>query len=706
MRHERVKSLPPKKKRRPVLEVALGVVAVVVMANLDSLVGMGLHPELPYFDQEHLIVGGISALVTALLVVLFAAYTGSRRANEEALAEKDKFLTNVFDSIQDGISILDKDFTIVRTNPTMEKVFARKLPLQGRKCYEAYHDRAEPCEPCPSRETLRSGGPQTKVFSFRENGEDVWLEFFSYPFYDCSRERIIGVVEFIRNVTAQKRLEVARRESELNYRHLFYAVNDGILTIDLEGRVLEVNDVFFKRLGYRRDEILKMTPKDFDAPEYALKVIERIEEVRRNGSAIFETAHVTSEGNVIPIEMSATLIEYKGKPAILAIARDITERKRAEERLKESELKFRTLFETTPDDIALVGLDGMMLLCNRQAALMHGYERPEEMIGRQFLDFVAPEEQQRALIDLQVLAKAGMIRGEYLFLKKDGSRFSVEVSATLMTDAQGNPKAMLGVVRDITERKSAEREIRQLNEELELKVEERTKQLLEAQDELVRREKLATLGRIAGCVGHELRNPLGVMNNAVYFLQMTLTDADDITKEYLDIIKGEILGAERIVGDLLDAVRTRPPQPQTVPAEDLVRMSLEKCMVPADVRVEVDIEKNLAVRVDPLQMKQAFLNLINNAAEAMPDGGLLEIKAEDCGQFARFTFRDEGAGISPENMKKLFQPLFTTKARGIGLGLVVVKNLAEANGGRISVLSEVGKGTAAVVEAPAGEVSA
>ena len=185
---------------------------------------------------------------------------------------------------------------------------------------------------------------------------------------------------------------------------------------------------------------------------------------------------------------------------------------------------------------------------------------------------------------------------------------------------------------------------------------------------------------------------------------MVLSDADEKTGEYLDIIKNEIAGAERIVSDLLDSVRIRPPQRRRVQAEGLIRASLEKCRIPQKVKVDVRAKTQQTVLVDPLQTRQVFINLINNGVEAMPAGGTLSIESEnDPDGRVRFTIRDEGAGIRPGDMGKLFQPLFTTKARGIGLGLVVVKNLTEANKGTIDVESEVGKGTTFTLTLPAAE---
>lgn len=256
---------------------------------------------------------------------------------------------------------------------------------------------------------------------------------------------------------------------------------------------------------------------------------------------------------------------------------------------------------------------------------------------------------------------------------------------------------------EISERKQAEEKIRTLNEELEAKVQERTRQLLAAQEELVRKEKLALLGQVADTVGHELRNPLGVMNNAVYFLQAVLSDADETIKEYLGIIKDEIADAERIVSDLLDAVRIKPPRPEVVDIADVIDQTLRKCDIPPSVTVSLDIPATLStVRADPMHLHQIFWNLITNSLEAMAQGGTLAIRVEEeqIAHTLRISVQDSGIGITSEQQAKLFQPLFTTKVRRIGLGLVVVKNLAQVNGGSVAMESYPGEGSTFTVTLP------
>jgi polar amino acid transport system substrate-binding protein len=254
---------------------------------------------------------------------------------------------------------------------------------------------------------------------------------------------------------------------------------------------------------------------------------------------------------------------------------------------------------------------------------------------------------------------------------------------------------------EITRREQAEEALKEYSERLEEMVEARTKELQEAQEQLVRREKLAVLGQLAGGVGHELRNPLGVISNAVYFLEMTLSNADEATREYMEMISSEVRSATKIISDLLDFARTRPAEGESVVTSELIAQALQKRPPPERVQVATEIASDLPpAYVDPEQMGLVLGNLVINAYQAMPEGGSLTISARLEGDRIAISVADTGCGISEAHMAKLFEPLFTTKARGIGLGLAVSKSLVEANDGSIEVESEVGKGTNFTVRLP------
>jgi len=247
--------------------------------------------------------------------------------------------------------------------------------------------------------------------------------------------------------------------------------------------------------------------------------------------------------------------------------------------------------------------------------------------------------------------------------------------------------------KEIVERKRAEEALK-----------ESYKELKAAQEQLVRHEKLAILGQLAGGVGHELRNPLGVISNAIYFLQMTLSEADETTREYLEMISSEVSNADTIVSDLLDFSRVKAVEREETSVSGLVSQVLEKQPTPENVEVTIAIPPDLpAVFVDSGKIGQVLSNLVTNACQVMPEGGKLTISAQAEKEKVSFSITDTGCGISRENMKNIFEPLFTTKARGIGLGLPVSRSIVEANGGSIKAESEEGKGSTFTLILPTRE---
>ena len=241
--------------------------------------------------------------------------------------------------------------------------------------------------------------------------------------------------------------------------------------------------------------------------------------------------------------------------------------------------------------------------------------------------------------------------------------------------------------------------------ELEGMVEQRTRELRETQEKLVRQERLATLGQVAGSIGHELRNPLGVISNAIYFLKMAQPDAGATIKEYLDIIENETRASDKFITELLDFTRIKAVKREPVLVSELVRQTLERYPAPPSVEVALQITPNLPpVYADSQHIVQVLGNLAVNACQAMSDGGKLVLSALAQGNMISIAVQDTGMGIPPENMVKIFEPLFTTKIKGIGLGLSVSQKLAEANGGRIEAQSQRGKGSTFTLYLPVYEV--
>jgi signal transduction histidine kinase len=258
---------------------------------------------------------------------------------------------------------------------------------------------------------------------------------------------------------------------------------------------------------------------------------------------------------------------------------------------------------------------------------------------------------------------------------------------------------------EAAQRKQVENEVLQLNASLEQRVAERTRELQEAQEKIMRQEKLAVLGQMAGSVGHELRNPMGVINSAIYYLKLVQPEADDKVKKHLAMIEQEVHKAEMIIHDLLDFARGVTADRELVSIPVLVKSVLVHFPPPASVEVMDNQPADLPkVFADPRQIELVLGNLMVNAYQAMPKGGQLSITSKKSfvkkTPFVCITLKDAGTGIAPENMVKLFEPLFTTKTKGIGLGLAISKKYVDANKGRIEVQSEPGQGSTFTVYLP------
>ncbi len=375
------------------------------------------------------------------------------------------------------------------------------------------------------------------------------------------------------------------------------------------------------------------------------------------------------------------------------------EKAQAEEALRESEEKFRLIAESSIDTIYQLDLEGNIVFMNTAGARMYGYEA-EEMKGLNFRSLLTEERLSEGEEYVRQVLSGQGVRGEMYVKHKEGHEFPIYLSMASV-EKEGEIVGFSGASRDITERKRAEEALKEYSERLEGMVEERTKELREAQEQLIRREKLAVLGQLAGGVSHELRGPLGAITTAAYFLDNAMEGPDPEVKRMLAIIMRQVRTSERIIRSLLDFARTKVPVRQAMDVNAVVQEALSRTAVPENVEVVSQLDEELpTIPADPDQLGHAFGNIILNAVQAMPDGGHLVVETALRAEWVAVSFTDTGVGISKENLGKLFEPLFTTKAQGIGLGLAVTRTLVEEHGGAIEVQSEEGQGSTFTVRLP------
>jgi PAS domain S-box-containing protein len=336
------------------------------------------------------------------------------------------------------------------------------------------------------------------------------------------------------------------------------------------------------------------------------------------------------------------------------------------------------------------------------ATAFTGYA-PEDYYVDPDLIFKLTHPDDRHILESLINGRADITKPVTLrWVRKDGEVIWTEQRNVPVYDEGGNLVALEGIARDITAQKKAELELEAYSNKLEEMVTERTRELERAQQELVIKEKMATLGQLAGSVGHELRNPLGVINNAAYILDSAISKENLKARKYTRMIASQVQRSNKIISDLLNFAGNPVAEKTNVAIPGLIEQVLRNLAPPEDVQVETRIKSRLPlVLADPLHIEQVLINLISNAYQAMPEGGSLLVEATVKKGEVHISIKDNGTGITPHDMPKLFTPLFTTKVHGIGLGLATSKKLAEANGGRIEVSSKPGEGSIFTLALPA-----
>jgi len=322
------------------------------------------------------------------------------------------------------------------------------------------------------------------------DGAMEYVEVFKTPVYDASGA-IIGIQGIFWDITASKRAEEALIENEERLRALFEGIDDAIFVHDDDGHILDCNEAACRRLGYTREELLTMTTRDIDDPEFAKGFQERLERQQREGRHTCEGIHVTKSGSRIPVDINTSTIRYKNDKAVLALMRDITERKQAEYALQESQRRFKELADLLPQTVFEMDITGTFTFTNRFGLQAFGYTEEEFECGINIMQVLAPADLEKARDDIARIAQGENRSGiEYTAMRKDKTTFPAMVyTSAIMKEGQFD--GLRGFIIDITEQKKAEEERQKLERQIQVKAEEE-RQKLERQIQVS--QKLESLG--------------------------------------------------------------------------------------------------------------------------------------------------------------------------------------------------------------------
>jgi PAS domain S-box-containing protein len=359
---------------------------------------------------------------------------------------------------------------------------------------------------------------------------------------------------------------------------------------------------------------------------------------------------------------------------IVVLFRDITERKKTEDAVRAGEERLKIYLESTPVAVFVANREGKYIYVNQGARDLLQYSN-DELLSMSIPQVLHEQSLSEGLKQFALLKQTGKSKSELCLKRKDGSPVYVILAAIELPN--GN---LIANCEDITERK-------ELEKQLQVK------------------ERLAVIGSTAGMVGHDIRNPLQAIVSDVFLLKGYLTNSlepkiEEDVQESLNGIEKNVLYIDKIVADLQDFARTLSPEYSAVSLIEIVTNALKTIELPGNIKLVIDVKDNTTIRTDPTFLQRAITNLVNNSIQAMPNGGTLTVRGSVDNSKTIIAVGDTGMGIPEQVKAKLFTPMTTTKAKGQGLGLAVVKRLVESLNGTVSFESEVGKGTKFIIQLP------
>ena len=382
----------------------------------------------------------------------------------------------LIDELPLGVAVMDTEHNVVMVNESLAKMIGKPASeFVGRKCFQEFEKREAVCPHCPGVVAMATGkAASAETSGFRADGSVFHVSNRAVPDYGPDGE-ITGFIELVEDITERKRGEQALRESEEHFRTLFNNIADSICIHDAtDARILHANDAALRRFGYTYEEFTRLAPQDVDVLQEEADVRETFARIHREGSVLFETVHRTKDGETFPAEVHAHLVDYKGHPVILAVSRDTTERKRAEQALRDSEALYSSLVQTLPLNIKRKDLQGRITFANKEYCTLKKCPL-DELIGKTVFDLFPREQAEKYQRDDQTVIETGQILREVeefpISDRKDGF---VEVVKSPVCDSSGKVVGVQVAFWDVTDRKRAEEALRESEQRYRLLAENAT----------------------------------------------------------------------------------------------------------------------------------------------------------------------------------------------------------------------------------------
>jgi PAS domain S-box-containing protein len=488
----------------------------------------------------------------------------------------------------------------------------------------------------------------------------------------------------LKDVTASRQAERVLQESELLFREVFNHANDAVFLLERTphgpGNYLLVNDKAVRMLGYSKEELLELSPRDIVPEETQKKIMPVvIKKLLKDGHATFESSHRRKDGSIYPVEVSTHTFRYKEKDVDLSIVRDITERKRAEELARESEVRFRTVFENAGDAIAVHDPEGNFVEVNDVICRRLGYSR-EELLTMKVVDVDDPVHARNVEGRIRELTKNGHIVFETVHNTRDGRQITEEVSAVLIH--LGNKPYVMSIARDITERK-----------ELEKEMEHHAQELRKFSTSLAAANKKFTL--LSSVTRHDINNQLTMLRGYLAILEDSKPAPSQ--EEYFQKASAAAQRISAMIHFTKEYEQIGVSSPAWQDLCTLVETAAKQTQL-GKINVKNELTGGIEVFADPLIIK-VFYNLMDNAVRYGGKITTIRFSVEESGDDQIIVCEDDGVGVVIEEKAKVFDREF---GKNTGLGLFLSREILDITGITITETGEPGKGARFEMVVPDG----
>lgn len=633
-----------------------------------------------------------------------------RTRMERELQESNQFNATVISGLPIGVAMYDESGQCVMVNEDVAKnVGATREQLLAQNFHDIASWKKSGMYDAATKSIDTGTIQRMQTEHMTSFGKEVAFDAWLRPILVGDKKYLLVM---LKDISERRRDEKRIRDQA----QIIDQIHDSVITTDLDGYITSWNKGAERIFGYSvKEAVNKHISLLYPESERATLQAKAIEPLVEKGFHEVETLVQRKNGELFNGHLSLTFQtdEQGNRIRMIGYMMDISGRIKAEQDLKQKE---RALSEAQA--IAHVGnwvwdIKGGGIDWSDEIFRIFGFEPGSfEPNYEAFMDSI--HEEDRKLVEAAVKASladpAKDYQVQHRVVTPTNEIRTVQADGRIFLDDNGIPAKMVGTVKDITELKQASTELEKYRERLEELVDERTQELRAAQDALVRKERLATLGQLTATVSHELRNPLAAMRPSLYMIRLNADSENDKVQAALDRIEKSIARCDHIIDELLDFTRDSALELHSLVLDDWLQTVIAEQEIPDGINLEQEQGlDHLEMMVDPFRLRRAVINVIENALQSMLDESGSKVNVEypeltvftrDQGEQVEIGIHDRGVGIPPEVMPHIFETLYSTKGFGVGLGMPTVKNIMELHGGSIQVDSQPGEGTTVILRLP------